>query len=79
MNCQPLHRWLRQEIKRNTGIAVREVTAKIEVNTGTLVQDIATSTIIQKPIDHSASPLSTGINTTGVSVTTAIERRQREQ
>jgi uncharacterized protein YbcI len=39
--------WLRQEIKRITGVAVREGTAEIETNTGTVVQAFTTGTMVQ--------------------------------
>lgn len=38
---------LRQEIKRITGLAVREATAEIETITGTVVQAFATGTVVQ--------------------------------
>lgn len=39
--------WLRQEIKRITGAEVRESTAEIEINTGTVVQVFTTGTMVQ--------------------------------
>lgn len=39
--------WLRQEIKRITGVEVREATAEIEPNSGTVVQAFTTGTIVQ--------------------------------
>jgi uncharacterized protein YbcI len=39
--------WLRQEIKRITGVEVREATAEIETNTGTVVQAFTTGTMVQ--------------------------------
>jgi len=38
---------LRQEIKRITGVAVREATAEVEPNTGTVVQAFTTGTVVQ--------------------------------
>src|SRR5437763_11805290 len=39
--------WLRQEIKRITGVEVREATAEIETATGTVVQVFTTGTTVQ--------------------------------
>jgi uncharacterized protein YbcI len=39
--------WLRQEIKRITGVAVREATAEVETTTGTVVQVFTTGTVVQ--------------------------------
>jgi len=39
--------WLRQEIKRITGVAVREATAEVETCTGTIVQAFTTGTMVQ--------------------------------
>ncbi len=39
--------WLRQEIKRITGVEVREATAEIETSTGTVVQAFTTGTMVQ--------------------------------
>jgi len=39
--------WLRQEIKRITGVEVREATAEVETNTGTVVQAFTTGTMVQ--------------------------------
>ena len=38
---------LRQEIKRITGVEVREATAEVETNTGTAVQVFTTGTVVQ--------------------------------
>ena len=38
---------LRQEIKRITGVEVREATAEIEPTTGTVVQVVTTGTVVQ--------------------------------
>ena len=38
---------LRQEIKRITGVEVREATAEVETATGTVVQVFATGTVVQ--------------------------------
>jgi len=38
---------LRKEIKRITGVAVREATAEVEPNTGTVVQAFTTGTVVQ--------------------------------
>ena len=38
---------LRQEIKRITGVDVREATAEIETTTGTVVQVFTTGTVVQ--------------------------------
>ena len=38
---------LRQEIKRITGVAVREATAEVETTTGTVVQAFTTGTMVQ--------------------------------
>jgi uncharacterized protein YbcI len=38
---------LRQEIKRITGVEVREATAEIETSTGTVVQAFTTGTVVQ--------------------------------
>jgi uncharacterized protein YbcI len=38
---------LRQEIKRITGVAVRESTAEVEPNTGSVVQAFTTGTVVQ--------------------------------
>ena len=38
---------LRQEIKRITGVAVREATAEVEVTTGTVVQVFTSGTMVQ--------------------------------
>jgi len=37
---------LRQEIKRITGVAVREATAELETNTGTVVKVFTTGTVV---------------------------------
>ena len=42
-SCDPL----RQEIKRITGVEVREATADVETSTGTVVQVFATGTVVQ--------------------------------
>ncbi len=42
-SCEPL----RQEIKRITGVEVREVTAEIEPTTGTVVQVFTTGSMVQ--------------------------------
>jgi uncharacterized protein YbcI len=42
-SCEPL----RKEIKRITGVEVREVTAEIEPTTGTVVQVFTTGTMVQ--------------------------------
>jgi uncharacterized protein YbcI len=42
-SCEPL----RQEIKRITGVDVREATAEIEPSTGTVVQVFTTGTVVQ--------------------------------
>ena len=42
-SCEPL----RQEIKRITGVAVREATAEVETNTGTVVQVFSTGGMVQ--------------------------------
>ncbi len=42
-SCEPL----RQEIKRITGVEVREVTAEVEPTTGTVVQVFTTGTMVQ--------------------------------
>lgn len=42
-SCEPL----RQEIKRITGVDVREVTAEVEPTTGTVVQVFTTGTMVQ--------------------------------
>jgi uncharacterized protein YbcI len=39
--------WLRQEIKRITGVDVREARAEIEATTGTVVQVFTTGTVVQ--------------------------------
>jgi hypothetical protein len=39
--------WLRQEIKRITGVNVREAKAEIETTTGTVVQVFITGTVVQ--------------------------------
>jgi len=39
--------WLRQEIKRITGVNVREAKAEIEITTGTVVQVFTTGTVVQ--------------------------------
>jgi uncharacterized protein YbcI len=39
--------WLRDEIKRITGVQVREATAEIETRTGTVVQAFTTGTMVQ--------------------------------
>jgi hypothetical protein len=38
---------LQQEIKRITGVAVREATAQVETTTGTMVQMFTTGTMVQ--------------------------------
>ena len=38
---------LRQEIKRITGVEVREATAEVETTTGTVVQAFTTGTVVQ--------------------------------
>jgi uncharacterized protein YbcI len=38
---------LRQEIKRITGVEVREATTEVETTTGTLVQVFTTGTMVQ--------------------------------
>jgi hypothetical protein len=38
---------LRQEIKRITGVNVREATAEVETTTGTVVQVFTTGTMVQ--------------------------------
>ena len=38
---------LRQEIKRITGVEVREATAEVETTTGTVVQVFTTGTMVQ--------------------------------
>ena len=38
---------LRQEIKRITGVEVREATAEVETRTGTVVQVFTTGTMVQ--------------------------------
>ena len=38
---------LRQEIKRITGVEVREATAEVEPTTGTVVQAFTTGTVVQ--------------------------------
>jgi uncharacterized protein YbcI len=38
---------LRQEIKRIAGVEVREATAEVETNTGTVVQVFTTGTVVQ--------------------------------
>ena len=50
---------LRQEIKRITGVEVREATAEVETTTGTVVQVFTTGTMVQVfllaqcvPVDH---------------------------
>jgi uncharacterized protein YbcI len=42
-SCQPL----RQEIKRITGVEVREATAEVETTTGAVMQMFATGTVVQ--------------------------------
>jgi uncharacterized protein YbcI len=42
-SCEPL----RQEIKRITGVEVREATAEVETTTGTVVQVFTTGTVVQ--------------------------------
>ena len=42
-SCEPL----RQEIKRITGVEVREATAEVETSTGTVVQVFTTGTMVQ--------------------------------
>ena len=42
-SCEPL----RQEIKRITGVDVREATAEVEPTTGTVVQVFSTGTVVQ--------------------------------
>jgi uncharacterized protein YbcI len=42
-SCEPL----RQEIKRITGVDVREATAEVETTTGTVVQVFTTDTMVQ--------------------------------
>jgi uncharacterized protein YbcI len=39
--------WLRNEIKRITGVEVREAKAEIETKTGTIVQVFTTGTVVQ--------------------------------
>lgn len=38
---------LREEIKRITGVAVRDATAEVEATTGTVVQVFTTGTMVQ--------------------------------
>ena len=42
-SCEPL----RQEIRRITGVEVREATAEVETTTGTVVQVFTTGTVVQ--------------------------------
>ena len=42
-SCEPL----REEIKRITGVEVREATAEVETSTGTVVQVFTTGTMVQ--------------------------------
>jgi uncharacterized protein YbcI len=42
-SCEPL----REEIKRITGVDVREATAEIEPTTGTVIQVFTTGTVVQ--------------------------------
>ncbi len=39
--------WLREEIKRITGVEVREATAEVETTTGTVVHAFTTGTVVQ--------------------------------
>jgi uncharacterized protein YbcI len=39
--------WLRQEIKRITGVAVREAAVEVETTTGTVVKAFTTGTVVQ--------------------------------
>jgi uncharacterized protein YbcI len=51
--------WLRQEIKRITGVEVRESTAEIETSTGTVVQAFTTGTMVQVFLLASGLPTET--------------------
>lgn len=50
---------LRQEIKRITGVEVREATAEVEPSTGTVVAVFATGTIVQVFLLKSSIPADT--------------------
>lgn len=39
--------WLRQEIKRITGVAVREASVEVETTTGAVVQSLDTGAVVQ--------------------------------
>ena len=51
--------WLRQEIKRITGVEVREAKAEIETTTGTVVQVFTTGTVVQVFLLASGIPANT--------------------
>jgi len=51
--------WLRQEIKRITGVEVKEATAEVETSTGTVVQAFTTGTMVQVFLLASTVPTET--------------------
>jgi uncharacterized protein YbcI len=51
--------WMRQEIKRITGVEVREATAEVETCTGTVVQTFTTGTMVQVYLLSSDVPTET--------------------
>ena len=51
--------WMRQEIKRITGVEVREATAEVETCTGTVVQAFTTGTMVQVYLLASEVPTET--------------------
>jgi uncharacterized protein YbcI len=51
--------WMRQEIKRITGVDVREAKAEIETTTGTVVQVFTTGTVVQVFLLASGIPIDT--------------------
>ena len=57
---------LRQEIKRITGVEVREATAEVETTTGTVVQVFTTGTMVQVSCSPGAYPRTVGAATVHV-------------
>ena len=54
---------LRQEIKRITGVEVREATAEVEPTSGTVVQVFSTGTMVQVFLSPAAYPRAVGAGT----------------
>ena len=66
---------LRQEIKRITGIVVREATAEVEPASGAIVQAFTTGTVVQVFLMDGSSPTETWSGVRPLEIPDSIEKK----